>query len=278
MRGGRLGVIGLTSAVALFLIGSSGVGAQAGGWQAGPGAALDNTYSGVVDQPGNGASVSGSGQFAVAGWFVDNTAQGWAGADDVQVWLGSMDGGGQKLSSAMFAQPRPDVAAALGNGDWTNSGFVAALSGSAVPSGAQTLYVYAHTPGKGWWFQTVSVTGGAAAGSAPAPAPSAGGAPVLKIANPQPEELVSTKSNYTITGNVADPTNIGIDVWINGERGTKYSVDLGTTTPDAGGNWQVQFTPTHFPSNRNNLYVYATNKVTGQETLASVGFTISDHV
>lgn len=267
MRGGRLGVLGVTSAMALLLVGSAVAGAQPAGWQAGPGAALENTFVGHVDEPANGAGVPGDGSFAVRGWFVDTTAQGWAGADDVQVWLGSMDGGGQMLADAWFAQPRPDVASVLGNGEWINSGFVAALPGSAVPSGAQTLYVYAHTPGKGWWFQTVSVTGG-----------TAGGGPVLKIVNPQPEEIVSTKSNYTITGQVADPTNITIDVWINGERGVKYSVDLGTTTPDAGGNWQVTFTPTHFPSDRNNLYVYATNKVTRQETLASVGFTISDHV
>ncbi|HYW89740.1 MAG TPA: hypothetical protein VFB50_18345, partial [Chloroflexota bacterium] len=85
--------------------------AQTSGWQPGPGAILDNTYEGFIDVPATGASVSTSG-FTVAGWFVDNTAEGWAGADDVQVWLGTMDGGGSMLARASVAQNRPDVAAA----------------------------------------------------------------------------------------------------------------------------------------------------------------------
>src|SRR5437016_7680811 len=85
--------------------------AQSSGWQPGPGAVLDNTYDGFIDVPSAGATVPGSGSFSVAGWFVDTTAQGWAGADDIQVWLGTMDGGGQMLAKALLGQNRPDVAA-----------------------------------------------------------------------------------------------------------------------------------------------------------------------
>src|ERR1044072_4462472 len=53
-------------------------------WTPVPGAVLDNTYDGYIDLPGNNATVP-TGGFTVAGWFVDKQAQGWAGADDVQV-------------------------------------------------------------------------------------------------------------------------------------------------------------------------------------------------
>ena len=88
------------AAVAQIVAFAPTASAQSGGWQPGPGAALDNTYAGFVDVPSSGGTVPGSGSFAVAGWFVDSSAQGWAGADDVQVWLGSMDGGGSGTSTA----------------------------------------------------------------------------------------------------------------------------------------------------------------------------------
>src|SRR5437762_12894140 len=108
------------------LLGPAPVAAQSAGWQPGPGAILDPTYAGFIDVPSNGANVS-SGGFTVAGWFVDQTAQGWAGADDVQVWQGAMDGGGKMLAKALFAQNRPDVGGALGNPFWSASGFSAAI-------------------------------------------------------------------------------------------------------------------------------------------------------
>src|ERR1051325_526069 len=117
-------------------------------WTPGPGAQGDNTYDGFIDLPAMNATVP-TGNFTVAGWFVDKTAQGWAGADDVQVWLGTMDGGGRMLARAMFAQSRPDVASATGNPYWAASGFGATVAG--LPGGSQTLNVYVHTGGKGWW-------------------------------------------------------------------------------------------------------------------------------
>src|SRR6266851_499690 len=145
MRIGQVRAIALVmAAIAQILVFAPAASAQAGGWQPGPGAALDNTYAGFVDVPSNGATVPGSGSFPVVGWFADTTAQGWAGADDVQVWLGSIDGGGSMLAKALFAQPRPDVAAVLGNPFFAPSGFVATVNGASVPAGSQTLNVYAH--------------------------------------------------------------------------------------------------------------------------------------
>ena len=272
-------IASLSVVAALLLAQTAPVAAQSAGWQPGPDAALDNTYDGFIDVPSNGATVpGGSSSFTLAGWFVDKTAQGWAGADDVQVWLGTMDGGGQMLARALFGQSRPDVGAAEGNPFWDDSGFVATIAGSGVPGGSQTLNLYAHTPGKGWWFKSVTVTGGgsatSAAPAAPA-APAAGGAPQLTILNPTSNQNVSTKSDYTISGRVDDARD-DIDVWINGERNTRYATELGTTMATGDGSWSLTFTPTHFPSTHSILYIYARNRASNQETLVSVELNIVD--
>src|SRR5262245_29366069 len=79
-------------------------------WTPGPNAALDNTYTGYIDSPTMNSTVSTNG-FNVTGWFVDKSAQGWAGADDIEVWQGTMDGGGKMLARATIGLDRPDVAA-----------------------------------------------------------------------------------------------------------------------------------------------------------------------
>jgi hypothetical protein len=279
---GRLSIV-IGACAALVLSMAPPAGAQAAGWQPGPGAGGDNTYSGNIDQPSNGATLPGSGSFPVTGWFVDTTAEGWAGADNVQIWLGTMDGGGSMIAQAAFAQGRPDVATALGNPFWVNSGFNATVNGSSIPGGGQTLYVYAHTPGKGWWFMPLSVTGGGTGttAAAPAPAAAAGGPPTLTITQPTEGSNVSAKggASYTITGVATDPTNGGggidvVDVWMFGERNASGATELGTATPDSGGNWSVTFTPTKFPSTHVNIYVYAHSKVTGQTTEVVRGFNI----
>jgi hypothetical protein len=276
----------LSTTIVLLLAAVPSVSAQSAGWQPGPGAILDNTYDGFIDAPQTGVTVPGSGNFSVVGWFVDKSAQGWAGADDVQIWLGSMDGGGHLLAKALVAQPRPDVAAAEGSGFFAASGFVASAAGSAVPAGPQTLHAYVHTGGKGWWYKTVSVTGGGSGtGSAPAspapgasaPAPSSGALPVVRFVNPQSGENVSTRSEYTINGTVDDPSNIDrIEVWINGERDSQYASLLGTTTPSSDGSWSVTFKPTRFPSTHSNLYAYAHNKASGKEAEVVTDINIID--
>src|SRR5579872_1512736 len=228
-------LLALSACCALILTAAPPAAAQSAGsgWQPGPGAVDDNTYNGFIDTPTGGSTVPGSGSFTVAGWFVDTTAQGWAGADNVQVWLGTMDGGGKMLAQAVFAQNRPDVAAATGNPYWASSGFGASVQGSSVPAGSQTLYVYAHTPGKGWWFNTVSVTGGGSGTGAAAPAPAApaapvaagGPAPTITITQPTEGQNVNASGGhtFTITGVANDPNNgpgaiDSVDIWIFGEK------------------------------------------------------------
>jgi hypothetical protein len=162
----RLG-IQVVGVLWLALAGVSPVGAQqspaqsgpgVGSWAPGPAAAADNsTLAGVIDQPAAGASVV-TGNLQLSGWFVDLSAQGWAGADDVEIFLGSMEGGGRPLGHAQATQDRPDVAASLKNPFWSQSGWTANVSTATLPLGPTTLSVYVHTPGKGWWQRQVGIT------------------------------------------------------------------------------------------------------------------------
>jgi hypothetical protein len=111
------------------------------GWLAGPGAVADNTYSGVIDVPAVGAPVTTSGAVQMAGWFVDRTADGWAGADDVEIYLGTIGNGGALLTHAFFARPRPDVAATFGRPDWAASGWSAIVPTTALVPGNNVVSV-----------------------------------------------------------------------------------------------------------------------------------------
>lgn len=133
------------------------------GWLAGPGASGDNTYSGVIDAPVANLRVLAPGTIQMAGWFVDRTADGWAGADDVEVFLGTMGNGGSLLAHPFVARDRPDVARAFGRPDWSASGWSAAVPTGMLVPGDNLLSVYAHSPAKGWWYRTVRVTIGPAA-------------------------------------------------------------------------------------------------------------------
>src|SRR5690348_17331846 len=142
----------------LALLGASQVHAQQtpsapglGAWAGGPAASGDkNTLAGVVDSPATGASLT-QGTLQLSGWFVDLTAEGWAGADDVEIFAGAIESGAKPLGHAQFGQNRPDVGSALKNPFWAASGWSATISTANLPLGPTTLWVYVHTPAKGWW-------------------------------------------------------------------------------------------------------------------------------
>jgi hypothetical protein len=275
-------------------------------WTPGPGAAGDDTYAGFIDVPPANATVP-TGNFEVDGWLVDTTAQGWAGADDVQVFQGTMDGGGKMLARAVFAQNRPDVATALSNPYWAASGFTAIVPASSLPTGGQTLSVYAHTPGKGWWYKQVQVNVSAtAATSAPpvagAPAPVVAGAalPIVVIEKPKDGENVLTKSDYEIMGYALDKNanrnqgvaSSGVDrvqVYLGAERennGTflgEANLGFGDSIPEglygsqfASAGWRLTFKPTQFHVNTYLMYAYARSAVSGKEDVAVRYFAIHD--
>jgi hypothetical protein len=141
----------------VFMPAATGVAHADTAWKAGPGADGADTYMGVIDSPRDGSQLGGPGMLQISGWFVDRTAQGWAGVDDVEVFLGLMNDGGVPLAHALFELPRPDVGAALGNGYWSSSGWSAQAPTSSLFAGSNTLTVYVHAPDKGWWYQQVHV-------------------------------------------------------------------------------------------------------------------------
>jgi hypothetical protein len=267
-------------------------------WTAGPDGAGDDTYDGFIDAPSAGASVP-AGNFAVSGWFVDKTAEGWAGADQMQVFLGQMGQGGTMLTSGAVAESRPDVAAAENNPYDANSGFSAAVPAGALQAGNQTLSVYLHTPGKGWWFKSVNVNvsssaPAAAAGSATAPAPLVQGAapPVIAIEIPTSGQTFTQRSGVQMVGYALDPNaapnqgvqGSGIDrvqVYMDGERDSGGifvgDADLGFSDQTAaskygaqfqGAGWQLVFNPTNFDRGVHQIFAYARSAVSGKESLA----------
>ncbi len=207
------------------------------------------------------------GSFTVAGWFFDKTAQGWAGADDVEVWQGTMDGGGRQLVKLNFAQNRPDVAGAESNPSAAPSGFNGVVPPNSLGLGPQTLSVYAHTPGKGWWFKQVNVTVSTAAPAAPVASTSGSALPVVGIERPKDGEQVLTKNDYDISGFALDKTaasGCGVDrvsVYLGArDSGGQFlgdaELNFSDTTPvgQYGGQfdtcgWRLTFHPTQFHSN-----------------------------
>jgi hypothetical protein len=256
-----------------------------GSWQPGPGATGDNTYVGAIDAPANGSSVPQTGVLSVSGWFVDTTAQGWTGADDVQLFLGTMDTG-KLLGRGAIGLNRPDVGAALGNPVWSAAGWQVLLDVGSLQPGTNTLSVYAHTPAKGWWSLAVTVTVGQAVSStgemlAPAPALQ-GGPPVVTIAAPSEDQIVSTRIRaFPITGTAREATTgaRGIDwveVWLNGEASSDTGVILGVADLSSDGSWSLPFDPgAHEPLN-SNLYVYAHSAVNGKTSLVVRHFFLAD--
>jgi hypothetical protein len=215
-------------------------------WTAGPGAAGDGSvYNGFIDTPTAYATVP-NGSFVVSGWFVDTTAQGWAGADDVQIFQGNMGEGGSMLADASIAQSRPDVANALGNPYYANSGFSATIPNGLLSLGAQTVSVYAHTPGNGWWYKQVPVQVSGSAGLAtqntpaavasavvvPSPTPTP---PIVIVPTPTspPVVLPVPPSQGTCSGNIAtltfrNSTEYPLTITVAGQSSQTVTASSGT--------------------------------------------------
>jgi hypothetical protein len=249
-------------------------------WLPGPDNAGLSTLSGTVDQPQSATSAQ------LSGWVVDTSAQGWSGIDTVQVWNGPKDSGGQQISTAVIQQNRPDVAASLGNPYYASSGFTAAVPTTTFGSG-NILYIYAHTPDKGWWYTQVFSTGSAAFI----------GGPRLDVETPTPLATVHSNAAYTIRGSAYDPLadpskSTGVDrvqVYLNGDR--KSGIYIGDATlglydkftqpagqENAG--FQLSFQPNSWMASITDnqitqLTIYAHSSVTGNESSEQQSIVIS---
>jgi hypothetical protein len=259
-------------------------------WQPGPEAVLDNTYAGSIDVPPSGASQSSNRSVSVSGWVVDRTADGWAGIDNVHIYDGLAGQGGTFLGQATFALSRPDVAQVLGNPFWANSGFALNLTAGSLAAGPHTLTVYAHTPGKGWWFSQVRMTV-----AAPAAQPAPASSPVNVLVRPSMITISKQQDHYSIKGYALDPNATGdsfgvdhVDVYMDEVRGKGGSVYLGKAvlrqdSPEAASSfgpqfdrsgYQIDFKPANFAIGNHHIYAYAVSTITGQETVAVTGFDI----
>ncbi|HEY1298460.1 MAG TPA: hypothetical protein VGJ60_35705 [Chloroflexota bacterium] len=250
-------------------------------WLPGPNSTGLSTLSGTVDQPQSATK----GQ--LNGWVVDTTAAGWSGIDAVQVWNGLMDAGGQPISNAVIQLNRPDVAASLGNPYFASSGFAANVPPATLASGG-IMYIYAHTPDKGWYYAEV-LSSGSAAGFAAGPR--------LDVETPTALATVHSNAAYTIRGTAYDPLadpskGTGVDrvqVYLDGDRKTgtyigdatlglydQFSQQAGQ--PNAG--FQLTFQPNSWmPSITDDqlakLAIYAHSSVSDSESSVQRSIVIS---
>jgi hypothetical protein len=208
--------------------------------------------------------------FRVSGWFVDTAAEGWAGADGVQVL-----NGGTVLASGTVGGSRPDVATVTGNGFWAGSGFDVLVPGGSLAAGPANLTVAVHTPGKGAWSKPLNVTVGGA--GAVLTSPTSTGL-VLQVISPGPGDKVLANRNGVIYGVAYDTRTradlgVGVDrvqLYLDGARGTAGSENLGTAT-QTGNTWSLAWQPTQFDHVRqHHLWVYAHSTVTGEERLLNL--------
>ena len=170
------------------------------------------------------------------------------------------------------------VAAATGNPYWAASGFGGVVLAGSLAAGGQALSVYAHTPGKGWWYTRIylSVTESPVTSNSSGP-------PTVSINSPTAEEtILVTRGSFTITGSAADPqagrsVGSGIDqvaVYLNGRREDPRSVFLGNAELN-GTDWSLTFSPALYPWGSTSLYAYARSRLTGQESKAVRFITIT---
>jgi hypothetical protein len=121
-----------------------------------------------IDSPTEGATISNGTQTLIGGWAVDSAGPG-SGITEVRVYLDArMESGGTLIGTATYGKPRPDVATAHGNQNYTNSGYDLLWTPSGLSAGPHTLYVHARSSTSGAWsFKTVSVTVRAGSASMP---------------------------------------------------------------------------------------------------------------
>jgi hypothetical protein len=155
-----------------------------------------------------------------------------------------------------------------GNAYWASSGFDAVVPGNALPAGAVTLSVQAHSPSKGWWSKPVSIT---------VSGPTEDSGLVLRVMYPAHNEEVRGNNDGQIRGLAFDTRTTaslgsGVDriqAYLDGERGMAGSQYLGDATL-TDSTWLVAWEPTrHNAVTHHVLFVYARSAVTGEERLVT---------
>jgi len=79
----------------------------------------------------------------VSGWSVNTNSQDTTGIDRIEIYLNGPRGFGEFLGEADYGIERQDVANALGNANYTNSGYSLNFDASNLEAGSEnTLYIY----------------------------------------------------------------------------------------------------------------------------------------
>jgi hypothetical protein len=290
--------IGLIACVLLCSVAPRTVAADAASpWLPGPSASGDDTYIGFIDTPVSGNTVIANSTIVIQGWAVDQTAVGWSGIDDMQVYLGVQDQSGTLLVRGTVAGRRDDVATATGNTSWANSGFSASFAETSLAVGPNLLSVYIHTPDKGWWYRQLQLTV-----PAPPDRPFADD-PLLIVRTADPSlDVAQNTSNLILTGYAIDRNlplsqqlGVGgsgvsvVQAFLDGPRnggeggGTFVgNATLGQKNREATGfgdrflmsGWQLTLHPRDLTVDRHVLYIYAESAYWPNETLVIVPFTI----
>ena len=262
------------------------------GWTAGPSAVGDNTYIGFIDTPATGTTFLPNSMVVVQGWVVDQSAAGWTGIDQVQIYLGLQDQGGTLMVQANLGTRRDDVVSATGNSFWANSGFSGSFSANSLPVGSSTLTVYAHTPDKGWWYRQLQVSIPAAPDRAFADDPLLivrQAAPSLDVSQQSTPTLILT--GYAIDRNLPLNQQLGVggsgvsrvQAYLDGPRvaGTGpliATATLGQKNREATGfgdrflmsGWELTVHPGDMTVDNHALFIYADSAYWPSETLVIV--------
>jgi hypothetical protein len=262
-------------------------------WLAGPGAIGDDTFAGFIDAPGPGVTVTRNSRVLVQGWVVDRTAQGWTGIDDVQIYLGLQEQGGSLITRASSGQRRDDVATALGNAFWANSGFSASFTDNGLVTGSNLVTIYVHTPDRGWWYKQVEVR------VQPLPDLAYADDPLLVVREVVPSLDVDQKTpNLTLRGwaidrNLPVPLVLGVNgtgvsriqFYLDGPRQTGVFLGdaaMGRINREATGfgerflqsGWEMTVHPGEFSIERHEFFIFAASAYSPLEALYVIPFNV----
>ncbi|HLZ32317.1 MAG TPA: hypothetical protein VKV73_33770 [Chloroflexota bacterium] len=291
---GRQLALALCVALATFAPAATLAAADGGSaWIAGMNAVGDDTFVGFIDAPQPGVTIARNSTVILRGWVVDQSAQGWTGIDDVQIYLGLPDQGGALVTRASIGQRRDDVAAAFGNPFWAGSGFSASFSQSSLAVGSNVLTVYAHTPDRGWWYKQVEVH------VEPLPALPYADDPLLIVREVVPSLTVDqTTQNMTLRGYAID-RNLPLDkvlgiggtgvsqvqFYLDGPRQSGIflgNADFGRVNREATGfgsrflqsGWELTVHPGEFSVDKHEFFIYAVSAYTLLDALIVLPFTV----
>jgi Tol biopolymer transport system component len=106
---------------------------------------LDTNIKLSIDNPKDNEVITEADKsnVRVSGWSVDPDSQDTTGIDRIEIYLNGPKGFGKSLGEVNYGIERQDVANALGNANYTNSGYSLNFDASILEAGSEnTLYIY----------------------------------------------------------------------------------------------------------------------------------------